>query len=467
MPQYPILPVLMVDDEIDVLQSYKMTLQFNGISNSVLCLDSTKVMDLLAHTEYSAIILDLNMPRLSGKDLMPMIHERYPETPVIVVTASNSVATAVECMQLGARDYMVKPVEDNRFIASVRNAIELVDLQNENSLLRQTMLSRHVKNPDAFSEIVTVCDSMRAIFSYIEAISGSVKPVLITGESGTGKELFARAVHAVSGRKGKFIAVNVSGLDDTVISDTLFGHRRGAFTGADGDRHGLVEGASGGTLFLDEIGSLEKSSQIKLLRLLQENEYYPLGSDVSKNSHTVVVAATNEDLRKRMKEGLFRNDLYFRLITHHIHIPPLRERREDVPALFDHFLEKISASLNKIKPRYSPDVINLIDRYNFPGNVRELEAMIADSVTRCQSSDLDVMHFKEYIAKQTGQRAEDVTIEASGQFLVPFHGDFPKLHEVEEFLILESMRKANGNQYAAAELLGVAQSTLWRRFKKK
>ena len=142
MPQYPILPVLMVDDEIDVLQSYKMTLQFNGISNSVLCLDSTKVMDLLAHTEYSAIILDLNMPRLSGKDLMPMIHERYPETPVIVVTASNSVATAVECMQLGARDYMVKPVEDNRFIASVRNAIELVDLQNENSLLRQTMLSR-------------------------------------------------------------------------------------------------------------------------------------------------------------------------------------------------------------------------------------------------------------------------------------------------------------------------------------
>jgi DNA-binding NtrC family response regulator len=464
---FPAQPILLVDDETDVLQSYKITLRFNGISNFVLCSDSTKVMDLLAATEFSAIVLDLNMPHLSGRELMGLIHEQYPEIHVIVVTASNSVATAVECMKLGALDYLVKPVEDNRFVTSVRNAVELIDLRNENTMLRQTILSQQVKNPDAFSEIITVSESMRAIFSYTEAISGSVKPVLVTGESGTGKELFARAIHAVSGRKGKFVAVNVGGLDDTVFSDTLFGHRKGAFTGADSDRRGLVEEASGGTFFLDEIGSLEKSSQTKLLRLGQENEFYPLGSDVSKNAHTVVVAATNEDLQKRMKEGLFRNDLYFRLITHHIQIPPLRQRREDIPVLFDYFLEKASASLKKTKPRYSSDIINLLNRYDFPGNVRELEAMIFDATSRCQAVDLDVAFFRETIAKQTGQQAGDLKVEASGQILVPFHGDFPKLHEVEEFLIKEAMKKASDNQYTAAELLGVAQSTLWRRFKKK
>jgi DNA-binding NtrC family response regulator len=464
---FPSRPILLVDDENDVLQSYKMTLRFNGINNFELCSDSTKVMDMIGQSEYSAIIMDLNMPILSGKDLMALIHEKLPEIPVIVVTASNSVATAVECMKLGALDYLVKPVEDSRFITSVRNSVEITDLRHENIQLRKTIFSRQVKSPDAFKEIVTVSNSMRDIFSYIEAVSGSVKPVLVTGESGTGKELFARAIHAVSGRMGKFVAVNVAGLDDAMFSDTLFGHRKGAFTGADSDRRGLVEEASGGTLFLDEIGSLEKISQIKLLRLLQENEFYPLGSDVSRNSHTVVVAATNEDLQKRMKEGSFRNDLYFRLITHHIQIPPLRQRREDMPYLFDHFIEKAAASMDKIKPRYSPDIIYLIDRYDFPGNVRELESMVSDAITRCQTSDLDILPFKEYIAKQTGQKAEDLTIEASGQILVPFHGDFPKLNEVEEFIIKEALKKVDGSQYQAAELLGVAQSTLWRRFKKK
>jgi DNA-binding NtrC family response regulator len=181
---FPARPILLVDDETDVLQSYKITLRFNGISNFVLCSDSTKVMDLLAHTEFSAIILDLNMPHLSGRELMALIHERYPEIPVMVVTASNSVATAVECMRLGALDYLVKPVEDNRFVTSVRNAVELIDLRNENTLLRQTILSQQVRNPDAFSEIITVSESMSAVFSYIEAIAGSMKPVLVTGEIG-------------------------------------------------------------------------------------------------------------------------------------------------------------------------------------------------------------------------------------------------------------------------------------------
>jgi DNA-binding NtrC family response regulator len=307
---------------------------------------------------------------------------------------------------------------------------------------------------------------MHAIFSYIEAISESTKPVLITGESGTGKELFARAIHKASGREGKFVPVNVGGLDDTVFSDTLFGHRKGAFTGADAERRGLIEEAANGTIFLDEIGSLEKSSQIKLLRLLQENEYYPLGSDTCKTARAAVVAATNEDLKVGMKAGLFRNDLYFRLLTHHIHIPALRDRRGDIPALIDHFLEQAKSS-GKNKPSIPPELPQLLDHYDFPGNIRELGALIFDMAARCTSGTLDINHARDYIARQTGASADALLIDTCNQFAIPYYGEFPKLRVVEDYLISEAMTRAEGNQYRAAEMLGVAQSTLWRRVQKK
>jgi DNA-binding NtrC family response regulator len=406
------------------------------------------------------------MPHLSGQELIRLIKDKFPEIPVIVVTAMNKVSAAVECMKLGAFDYMVKPVDDNRLLSGLKNAIELGELHNENSSLKQKMLAQQPGHADAFSRIVTVSDSMRAIFGYIEAIASSCKPVLITGESGTGKELFARAVHQVSGRSGKFVPVNVGGLDDAVFSDTLFGHRKGAFTGANTDRRGLIEEACDGTLFLDEIGSLEKSSQIKLLRLLQENEYYPLGSDICKTSHVAIVAATNEDLQARMKDGIFRNDLFYRLLTHHIQIPPLRERREDIPALFEHFIAGTAVALGKPRPEIAPELIHLLDQYGFPGNVRELQALVFDAMSRCQSSGLDSAYFRDYIAGQTGKNIAEIRTEPRNQITIPYHGEFPKLREVEEFLVAEALKKAEGSQYAAAELLGVAQSTVWRRFKK-
>jgi DNA-binding NtrC family response regulator len=463
---FPQFPVLIVDDEEDVLQSYRMTLRLSGINNFVLCSDSRRVMDLLASSQHCVVILDLAMPHVSGRELLNSVREKHPEIPIIVVTASNNVATAVECMKLGALDYMVKPVEDSRLVSGLKIAIELNELRDENAALKQRLLVQPIKTGEVFSSIITTSDSLYSIFSYIEAIASSTKPVLITGESGTGKELFARAIHTVSGRAGKFVPVNVAGLDDTVFSDTLFGHRKGAFTGADAERRGLVEEASGGTLFLDEIGSLDGASQIKLLRLLQEHEYYPLGSDLQKTARISVVAATNEDLQKKMKEGLFRNDLYFRLLTHHIHIPPLRKRREDIPALIDHFLEQASHASGKPKPAVTPDLLGLFEHYDFPGNVRELGALIYDLVTRNTTSTLDIDQAREYISLETGKSLEEVSVGDQKCCMIPYRGEFPKLREVEDFLICEAIKTSAGNQCRAAELLGVAQSTLWRRLKK-
>jgi two-component system, NtrC family, response regulator HydG len=315
--------------------------------------------------------------------------------------------------------------------------------------------------------MVTVSNSMKVIFKYISAIAASTKPVLITGESGVGKELIARAIHNASNRRGKFVAVNVAGLDNVTFSDTLFGHRKGAYTGADIERRGLIEEAADGTLFLDEIGSLDNCSQIKLLRLFQENEYYPLGSDICKTARTTIIAATNENLYIRMKENLFRKDLFYRLLTHHIEVPPLRTRKEDLTVLVDHFLIQASKSLDKKKPEIPPGLLDLLGTYDFPGNIRELESLMFDSVGRCQSRQLDISLFEQYIAKQNGVSTNSFEADTCNQYHIPYFGKFPKLREVEDFLIEDAIQKAGGSQYGAAELLGCAQSTLWRKVKKK
>jgi DNA-binding NtrC family response regulator len=301
---------------------------------------------------------------------------------MIVITGSNKVSTAVECMKLGALDYMVKPVEDSRLVSGVKNALRIRELQQENTRLTSKVLDGELKNPEVFSDIVTMNPAMKSLFRYIEAFAVSPRPVLVTGESGVGKELFARAIHVMSRRKGALVAINAAGLDDTVFSDTLFGHRKGAFTGADAPRQGLIEKATDGTLFLDEIGSLGQQSQIKLLRLLQEGDYYQLGSDILKTSNAVVVAVTNEDLQNRMKSGEFRKDLFFRLKTHFIHIPPLRQRKDDIPLLLDHFAEIAAKSLQKPQPRIPFELPEILSAYEFPGNVRELQSLAFDAISR-------------------------------------------------------------------------------------
>ena len=465
---YPYLPVLLVDDEVQALNSFETVLSSARIKNCIQCRDSREVLPLLSKQEIEVILLDLRMPFLSGEELLPVIISEYPEIPVIVVTGANDVETAVKCMQAGAFDYMVKPVEKSRLIAGVRRAIELGELRRENRMLRAHVLSDKLKHPEAFSHIITNSSVMRSVFQYVEAISISPQPVLITGETGVGKEMIAKAVHKLSNQRGDFVPVNVAGLDENVFTDTLFGHKKGAFTGADQPRKGLVEQASGGTLFLDEIGDLSADLQVKLLRLLQEGEYFPLGSDVPKRSDTRVVVATNQELQNLQEGGKFRKDLYYRLCGHHIHIPPLRERRDDISLLVDHFLEKTSKALDKKKPTPPRELFILLSSYDFPGNIRELESMVWDAISYHKSGKLSLDVFKKHIVK-TQPSAETVSkmlLEKDNE-LIHFSEKLPTLKQAENILIAEALRQSEGNQAIAALKLGISRQALNSRLKRK
>ncbi len=406
--KYPHNPILLVDDEKTFLESCNVVLRSAGVNNVIFCPDSRKVVHLLNKRDFELVLLDLNMPHVSGKELLQEVVEEFPDTPVIMLTGANEIEIAVECMKIGAFDYMVKPVEESRLISGIKRAIEILDLQQENLELKKHLLTNKLEHSEAFSGIVTENKIMRFIFKYIESIAKTSCPVLITGETGVGKELIAKAIHTLSERKGNFVSVNVAGLDDTVFSDTLFGHKRGAFTGAGQPRAGLIEQASGGTLFLDEIGDLESVSQVKLLRLLQEREYYSLGSDIPKISDARIVASTNRDIQSLLKNGTFRKDLYCRLSTRHINIPPLRERIGDLYLLIEHFLHEASKSLEKKKPAYTRELITLLSTYHFPGSVRELQGLIFDAVSRHKQGTLSMSTFREYIGKERKSGRNDV-----------------------------------------------------------
>jgi DNA-binding NtrC family response regulator len=307
---------------------------------------------------------------------------------------------------------------------------------------------------------------MFSLFMLIEAIAQNEKPILITGESGVGKELIAQAIHKASGRSGEFVSINIAGLDDTIFSDTLFGHIKGAFTGATSDRRGLIEKAQTGTLFLDEIGDLENGSQVKLLRLLQEGEYYPLGSDIPKHSNARILVATNVDLREKLDNGTFRKDLYHRL-TLSIHTPPLRERLNDLPLLLDHFLKESSLSLNKKEPTVPKELLTLLKTFSFPGTIRELKHMIENALSRHKTKVLSLSYFKEYIKQNSKLKDSSHIIFQEPEHVIIFEGVFPTLKQVEESLINKALDKAQGNQRVAAQLLGIDPSTLSRKLKKQ
>jgi DNA-binding NtrC family response regulator len=425
-------------------------------------------MSVLSRRKIEITLLDLKMPHLSGEELLPMIGGEFPEVPVIVVTGANDVETAVRCMQKGAYDYMVKPVENSRLVGVVKGLIELRALQRENQRLKTQVLSDALSTPEAFADIITASAAMRSIFRYAEAIAETPRPVLITGETGVGKELIARAIHRLSRRQGAFTPVNAAGLDDNIFADTLFGHRRGAFTDAREARAGLIVHASGGTLFLDEVGDLSPPSQVKLLRLLQDGEFFPLGSDVAKRSDARVVVATNQNLEELQSAGKFRKDLYYRLCAHHIRIPPLRERQEDLPLLVEHFLGKSACTLDKKKPTPPPELITLLGAYSFPGNVRELETMVFDAVSRHQSGILALTVFKARTAtknvwneKGGGEPGEEAP------FWVSFGAKLPTLKQAEQLLIDEALKRSRGNQSIAALSLGISRQALNKRLRKK
>lgn len=468
---YPSMPVLVVDDEKEILESVSRSLAFAGISNVALCQDSREVGDLLERQAFSAVTLDLTMPHVSGTDLLPVILQKQPETPVIIVTAALELDTAVGCMKAGAFDYLVKPVDITRLQTCVQNAVKNWEMKQELSLLRQHMLMGKLEHPQAFADIVTQSDAMRSIFTYIEAIGKTQLSVLLTGDTGVGKESLAKAIHTVSRRSGRFVATNVAGLDDSMFSDAMFGHIKGAFTGATTNRDGAIEKASDGTLFLDEIGDLSSESQIKLLRLLQEGEYYPLGSDQVRSSSARFVFATNHHIEKDVEAGSFRTDLYFRLRSHQVHVPALKDRKEDIPPLADHFLEQAAREIGKKKPTAPKELYLLLKQYSFPGNIRELRGLIYDAVVRHTSGSMSLEHFNRVLGRKAIDSAalgiRDAEAAADGGNVYRSLVALPTTGEAVQMLVDEALRRTEGNQSLAAKMIGISRVTLNKRLQKR
>lgn len=465
----PLQPILLVDDEEQFLYSAELVLNSNRLSNVVTCNESNKVLSILSQTEFSLVALDINMPYISGKELLPKILENYPEMPVIIITAINDVENAVECMKLGAFDYLVKPIDDDRLITSINRALYFASVQNENSRLKESLFKDELEYPQAFTEIITNSGKMKSIFKYIEAIAKTNLPVLVTGETGVGKELIAKAIHEISERKGELVSLNVAGVDDNLFSDTLFGHKKGAFTGAELERKGLIEHAENGSLFLDEIGDLSIESQVKLLRLLQDGKYFPLGSDVAKLSNARIIVATHKDLNKMQKDETFRKDLFYRLKAHHVHIPPLRERKDDIPILISHFIGKASETLNKKRPKSPKELYTILSNYNFPGNIRELEGIIFDAVSRHKSGILSIESIrKKTIGTEKELKEEDINSDFPNNLdeSIIFTAQFPSFKTAELIMIKEALRRSDNNQTIAAQLLGITRRALNNRIQR-
>jgi DNA-binding NtrC family response regulator len=463
LEQYPLHPVLIIDDEKEILKSYEITLKAGGLKHILTCHQPDEVLPIVNQKNPCLILLDLSMPRISGEELLEAIAKEQPDIPVIIITGDQEVDTAVRCMKKGAVDYMVKPVEKSRLLSGVKKMVEIRELQRENQMLKERMLTGVLTRPEAFSGIITRSKAMLSLFQYAESIAPSPQPVLITGETGVGKELMAGAIHTLSGRTGEFVCVNAAGIDDNAFADTLFGHVKGAFTGADSLRKGLVEKAASGTLLLDEIGDLNPDSQVKLLRLIQEGEYFALGSDLAKISNARIIVSTNHDLGALQTRGKFRKDLYFRLRAHHLHIPALRDRSEDIPLLLEHLLVEAAKRLHKAKPSYPAELITLLSNYGFPGNVRELRTMVYDALSTHKNKMLSTRIFQQHMMDQ-GQSPLQASKSAdpNGPSSMQINGPLPTLKQATRLLIEEAMNRTRNNQSMAAKLLGITRQTLAR-----
>jgi len=464
--------ILIVDDETNILKASATILKMNGCKDVVTESDSRRVLEIMQAGGIAVVILDLFMPHVSGMELLPRLRELYPQVPVIIVTAAYEVERAVECIKTGAFDYLVKPVEHERLLITLQKALESSELTDQVASLRDHLVEDRLDNPAVFEEIVSGSRKMRSIFQYLEVIAKSPQPVLITGESGTGKELVTRAIHRLSCCKGDLVTVNLAGLDDTMFSDTLFGHKRGAFTGADQLRDGLIVKAAHGVILLDEIGDLGESSQIRLLRLIQEREFYPVGSDTPRRSEARIVCASNKDLKELVAQGRFRNDLYYRLNVHHVELPPLRNRKEDLPLLLEHFIGQAATTLGIATPSYPRELLDLLAVYHFPGNVRELQGIVFDAVARSKAGKLSQEPFRQVMSSARTptpppQPSSDAGDNPRLAQLEDIWGHFPTLDEAENYLVDIAMRIAKGNQGTAATMLGLKRQTFNIRLKKR
>lgn len=449
--------ILVVDDEPSMREFLEIMLSQDGyqVNAAATGEEGVKIYKL---TEPDLVLTDVRMPGMSGLDLIREIHNVDSSVPIIAITAYASADDALRAVREGAYDYLSKPfqVEDLRLI--IRNALEARRLRRENLDLR-----RSVEESYRFGDIIGKSPEMLDIFNLISRVAPSKASVLILGESGTGKELVAKAVHEWSPRAGKpFVTINCTAIPENLLESEMFGHVKGSFTGAVANKPGLVEAANSGTLFLDEIGELPLSIQAKLLRFLQEREFRRVGANEDRKVDVRVIAATNKKLEREIETGNFREDLYYRLNVIRIRLPPLKEREEDIPILINHFLKKFAAEQGKEIHKVSSLAMRVLCKYDYPGNVRELENIIERCVTLEQSDQLTAENLPPRLAESTGDSSGPADTE------IPPNGiDLNRTMEtMEKKLILRALEITGGNRSRAARLLGISFRSLRYRLVK-
>ncbi len=454
------LSLLLADDEENFLFSFRFSLEKAGFETIHTAMNESEIFHCLERYPVHILFLDLNMPGRDGLDLLPIIRQNYPDIQIIILTAVDNTDTAVRCIKEGAYDYIVKPVNRNRLLLTLEKVVEHLQIKQDMSNLQEAYFAGELKREESFEEILTRSPKMYSIFRYVEAICQSPQPVLVTGETGVGKELMARAIYKSGALNGPFVSVNIAGLDDTTFNDSLFGHRKGAFTGADRDREGLLKKAENGAVLLDEIGELNDNSQIKLLRLLNDGSYYPLGSDKLEHAKVRFILATNRNLEELVKKGKFRKDLFYRLISHHIHIPPLRERKEDIAYIVREVMKDAQKILQKTVYLTGQAMIQF-SSYNYPGNIRELKNIVFDCIANTRDGEtINIEYLETRLAgtpfSETSKHRGDRDLTVSSMTLA----------DAELALIRTALSRAGGNQSRAAEQLGISRQALNKKIKR-
>jgi DNA-binding NtrC family response regulator len=442
--------ILLVEDEINMARTLAKNLERAGYTVTHAP-NGEAALGTLAQESFDVILTDLKMPVLDGMGLLRAIHERKIATSVIVLTGYGTIESAVEAMKLGASDYLIKDAHPQQVLLTVERTLKLQALERENARLR-----REIVRFEGIGELVGNSDTMQAVYRLVDAVSQTKSTVLISGESGTGKELVARTIHRQSPvAAAPFVAINCAGLSETLLDSQLFGHRRGAFTGAVTDHDGVFRAAAGGTLLLDEVAEIPLSLQAKFLRAIQEREVTPLGSTRPIPVDVRLIAATNRDMDAEVRAGRFRADLFYRLNVVHIEVPPLRARRDDLPHLVTHFLRLYSERYRVAPKRIAPDALARINAYDWPGNVRELQNAIERAFAL---SAADVIGIAELPPAVAG-RATRFPLER-------VDGSLPTLAEAEARLVGAALAESDGNKNEAARRLGIDRQRLYRKIAK-
>jgi two-component system response regulator HydG len=438
--------LLVVDDDDHIREICRAVAAECGMKAADVS-TAEEALEVLEFSSVDILLTDLRLPGTSGLELLKKVTVTHPDVAVVMLTQYGTIDSAVEATRIGAADYVTKPFRVDELRARLEHVAHAVELKRENRLLREQVRTR-----PGFGGLIGMSPRMERVYKMIEKVSQRDHPVLILGESGTGKELVARSIHYLGPRKDKpFVPVDCSALAPTLVESELFGHARGAFTGAMQAKQGLIEAANGGTLFLDEIGEMSLDMQVKLLRVLQQREIKPVGATERRSVNVRIVAATNRELELAIKNGAFRQDLYFRLNVVQIKLPPLRERKSDIPLLVTAFLEKFSGESDTVR-EMTEDAMRRLMAYDWPGNVRELENAIERAVALGSGPFVNVHDLPSNLQYPTSDRA-------------PAKEEVLPLEELERRAILNTLRQTGGDKQAAARALGIGKTTLYRKLK--